>query len=124
MKIQHVRIARSTSYLDEVVAFYPDVLDLDVLSKFDDHDGFDGVMLGQRGDSMHFEFTRQHGAIVEDRPSPENLIVLYFDEAQWTDLESNIAATGTKLVPTNWRARLPRSMPRAACRGMLAVRLP
>jgi catechol 2,3-dioxygenase-like lactoylglutathione lyase family enzyme len=34
--VQHVRIARATNRLDDVVAFYRDILGLDVLSTFED----------------------------------------------------------------------------------------
>jgi catechol 2,3-dioxygenase-like lactoylglutathione lyase family enzyme len=98
MKIQHVRVARSTNRLDEVTAFYRDVLGLEVLARFDDHDGFDGVMLGQSGDSVHFEFTRERGAIGKHEPSPEDLVVLYFDDAEWPEAERRIATAGVTVV--------------------------
>lgn len=40
----HLRIARPTDKLAEVVKFYKDGLDFEVLYQFTDHDGFDGVM--------------------------------------------------------------------------------
>jgi len=43
--------------LDEVVRFYHEGLGLDELSRFADHDGYTGVMLGLPGATYHLEFT-------------------------------------------------------------------
>ena len=44
----HLRVARPTDKLVEVVKFYKDGLGFEVLYQFTDHDGFDGVMLGHK----------------------------------------------------------------------------
>jgi catechol 2,3-dioxygenase-like lactoylglutathione lyase family enzyme len=41
-----VRVARPTDRLDEVVKFYTDGLGLQILDRFEHHEGFDGVMVG------------------------------------------------------------------------------
>ncbi|MFW5692189.1 MAG: VOC family protein, partial [Chloroflexota bacterium] len=41
-----VRVARPTDQLAAVVAFYRDGLGLPVIAHFDDHAGYDGVILG------------------------------------------------------------------------------
>jgi catechol 2,3-dioxygenase-like lactoylglutathione lyase family enzyme len=38
----HLRVARPTDHLTEIVQFYRDGLGFEVLYEFDDHDGFDG----------------------------------------------------------------------------------
>src|ERR1041384_441627 len=43
------RVARPTDNLPEIVRFYRDGLGLEVLTSFENHDGFDGVMLGHKG---------------------------------------------------------------------------
>ena len=57
----HLRVARPTDDLAAVVEFYRDGLGLQVLGEFQDHDGFDGVMLGHKGAAYHLEFTRKAG---------------------------------------------------------------
>jgi catechol 2,3-dioxygenase-like lactoylglutathione lyase family enzyme len=96
-----VRIARATNRLDEITEFYCDVLGMDVLARFCDHDGFDGIMLGQAGDSMHFEFTQERGAIVPLAPSPEDLTVLYLEVAQWDALRAKLDAAGVATVASH-----------------------
>ena len=80
----HLRVARATDNLQAVVAFYRDALGFDPLASFEDHDGFDGVMLGHPGAAYHLEFTHRRGETVGRAPTEENLLVFYFpDRAQW-----------------------------------------
>lgn len=79
-----LRIARPTDQLEAVVAFYRDGLGFDVLTEFRDHDGFDGVMLGRKGSTYHFEFTRKSGHLSGRAPTEDNLLVFYLpDENDW-----------------------------------------
>jgi len=60
-KATTLRVARPTDHLEEIVRFYTDGLGLSRLGSFEDHDGFDGVMLGVPGAAYHLEFTRKRG---------------------------------------------------------------
>ncbi len=44
-----MRVARATDRLDDVVRFYVVGLGLNKLGSFENHDGFDGVMVGVPG---------------------------------------------------------------------------
>mgnify|MGYP001259413179 CR=1 FL=1 len=57
----HLRVSRRTDHLAELVQFYRDGLGFEVLYEFNDHDGFDGIMLGHKGAAYHLEFTRKSG---------------------------------------------------------------
>lgn len=57
----HLRVARPTDNLTEVMKFYRDGLGFEVLYEFRNHDGFDGVMLGHKGAAYHLEFTHKRG---------------------------------------------------------------
>ena len=82
--LAHLRVARPSDDLDAVVRFYRDGLGLDVLSEFNDHEGFDGVMLGRKGAGYHLEFTRNKGHRVGKAPTEDNLLVFYLpDRAEW-----------------------------------------
>jgi catechol 2,3-dioxygenase-like lactoylglutathione lyase family enzyme len=56
-----LRVARPTDDLDALLRFYRQGLGLKVLYRFEDHDGFDGVMLGHDNAPYHLEFTRARG---------------------------------------------------------------
>ena len=76
-----VRVARPTDRLGEIVDFYAGCLGLPELYRFTGHAGYDGVLLGLPGADHHLEFTsHEHGSPCP-APSPETLLVLYFDGA-------------------------------------------
>ena len=80
-----VRLARPTNHLDAVVHFYKEGLGLRELYRFENADGFDGVMLGVPGEAYHFEFTRAHGHDAGRAPTQDNLVVFYLpDRADWS----------------------------------------
>ena len=75
----HVRVARHTERLDEVVRFYRDGLGLREIGGFRDHDGYDGVFLELPGTGAHLEFT-SGGGHGTPAPHPESLLVLYLGD--------------------------------------------
>ena len=77
-----LRVARASDNLDALLRFYRDGLGLKVLGRFEDHDGFDGMMLGEEGAPYHLEFTRAHGHSVGRAPTPDNLLVFYRPELE------------------------------------------
>jgi catechol 2,3-dioxygenase-like lactoylglutathione lyase family enzyme len=95
----HLRVARPTDDLDAVVKFYRDGLGFDVLYEFQDHDGFDGVMLGHHGAAYHLEFTRKAGHNVGRAPTEENLLVFYLPDAnEWQRAVTRLERAGYKSV--------------------------
>ena len=72
-----IRIARPTDDLEACKRFYAVGLGLDVLASFEDHEGFDGVMIGGQDFLWHLEFTRAHGHPAGRAPGDDNLLVLY-----------------------------------------------
>ncbi len=74
-------------------------LDLRIVGSFENHDGFDGVMLGNADAGYHFEFTRCHTHPVAPSPTPEDLVVFYFpEEAGWTTRCTAMVEAGFKQV--------------------------
>ncbi len=95
----HLRIARPTDHMTEVIRFYHDGLGLDVLGSFEDHEGFDGVMLGRPGCSYHLEFTQRRGHRAGRAPTEENLLVFYLpDHDEWTQVVERMRAHGYEPV--------------------------
>lgn len=75
-----MRVARPTDDLDRLLPFYTDGLGLQILGSFEDHQGFDGVMLGLPGGPYHLEFTRCRHHAAGRAPTPDNLLVFYLPE--------------------------------------------
>ncbi len=57
----HLRVARPTDRMEEVLTFYSKALGFKLFGRFKDHDGFDGIILSHEGAGYHLEFTRKHG---------------------------------------------------------------
>ena len=96
-----LRIARPTDNLDALLRFYRDGLGLEVLYRFSDHDGFDGMMLGAAGAPYHLEFTCKPGHIVGRAPTEDNLLVFYYpDAAQWRRAIDRMTSHGFAPVPS------------------------
>ena len=94
-----LRVARPTDRLDEVVRFYSVGLGLSVLDSFQDHEGFDGTMLGHPGAPYHLEFTRKHGHRVGRAPTQDNLLVFYLPDAgEWERAVARVEKAGYKSV--------------------------
>ena len=91
----HLRIARPTDRLEDVVAFYKSVLGFLELGRFTDHDGFDGVMLGHPGMGYHLEFTHARGHHIGNARTQDNLLVFYIPDAlEWQAVTKYIEDQG------------------------------
>ncbi len=94
-----LRVARPTDNLKEVIEFYTKGLGLEVLYEFQDHEGFDGVMLGFPGTAYHLEFTSHRGHSVGRAPTEDNLLVFYFpDRTEWHNAIAQMSNTGYEPV--------------------------
>nr|WP_184141231.1 VOC family protein [Paraburkholderia atlantica] len=78
----HLRVARPVSELARTERMYCSALGLAVLARFQDHQGFDGVMLGSPGMDYHFEFTHCSERPVMPSPTSEDLLVFYIPDRQ------------------------------------------
>lgn len=77
-------MARANDDLAAQLALWGDGVGLATLASFENHAGFDGVVLGRPGASWHLELTRHRGRPVIRLPDPDDLLVLYEpDDAAW-----------------------------------------
>ncbi len=95
----HLRIARPVSNLSRTQSMYCRGLGLCVIGSFENHEGFDGVMLGMADASYHFEFTRCRAHPVVPAPTAEDLAVFYIPVlSEWQSACANMLAAGFKQV--------------------------
>ncbi len=81
---------------------YRDGIGLTVLGGFENHDGYDGVMLGFPDGLYHLEFTRQHGHVAPHAPTAEHLLVLYEpDSERWNAACERMISAGFRAVPAH-----------------------
>lgn len=79
-----LRIVRPTDNLEAVTQMYMNGLGLRLVSEFDNHEGFNGRILGHPGHPWHLEFTHHYGTTVGRAPTQDNLLVFYIpDKLEW-----------------------------------------
>jgi hypothetical protein len=94
-----MRIARPVSDLQRSRDMYVRGMRLAVLGSFDEHCGFDGVMLGAPGAAIHCEFTRRRSHPIIPTPSVEDLVVVYIPDAlEWQRSCDDMTRAGFTLV--------------------------
>jgi catechol 2,3-dioxygenase-like lactoylglutathione lyase family enzyme len=97
----HLRIAKPVSDLARTQAMYRQALGLEVVGSFQDHEGFDGVMLGMPGAQYHFEFTHCRAHPVAPSPTAEDLVVFYIPLlTDWNGACARMLAAGFRQVPS------------------------
>lgn len=93
MAAMQVRVARPTGDLERACAFYRDAVELPVLSSFDDHAGYSGVILGVPDATHQLELVFHDE--VEPSPTSEDQLVFYLGSAAAvTDRAARIEAAG------------------------------
>jgi len=94
-----LRVARPTDDLEALLPFYRNGLGFDVLDRFQDHDGFDGVMLGRPGAPYYLEFTRAHGHVAGRAPTQDHLPIFYLPAIEeWQAAVDRMEAAGFSAV--------------------------
>jgi prolyl oligopeptidase len=96
-----MRVARPTDNLDEISKMYQLGLDLNVLGQFENHDGFDGMILGHSKYPYHLEFTHHRGTKVGGAPTSDNLLIFYVEDvSEWKKACGKMAYAGFMVVPS------------------------
>ena len=55
INVPTLRVARATDDLEALIPFYCEGLGLEILYRFEEHDGIDGLMVGHPSSPYHFE---------------------------------------------------------------------
>ncbi len=96
-----LRVARPTDNISRLRNFYETGLGFVQLAAFEDHQGFDGLILGHAQWPYHLEFTHQRGHTIGRAPSADNLIVLYLpDHADWVAATTRMQRAGFDPAPS------------------------
>lgn len=99
LPVAAVRFTRASTALEECRRFYQEVIGLDLLFDFRDHDGYDGVVLGLPDRSVQLELIRFHGRPAAEADQ-ENALVLYVEDGG-AALRERLGERVDLLVPEN-----------------------
>lgn len=92
LKPKRFRVARPTDQLAAVKKFYVDALGLQVVGSFEDHDGYDGLILGSGQAGYEIEFTSHADGSPCPSPTADNLLVFYLANAD------ELSAVGARMA--------------------------
>jgi catechol 2,3-dioxygenase-like lactoylglutathione lyase family enzyme len=73
-----LRVARHTDNLEPIIEFYTDILGLEIIGEFKNHNNYDGVFIGKEGLDWHLEFTTSSDG-VNHEPDKDDLLVFYVE---------------------------------------------
>jgi hypothetical protein len=96
-----MRVARPTDNLAAIAEMYAKGLGFTALARFEDHQGFDGVILGHPEQPYHIEFTAHRGHEVGNAPTQDHLLVFYIpDQNEWESACTQMLAAGFRAAPS------------------------
>lgn len=90
------RFARHTNNLESLKSFYCNVLGLEILGGFENHDGYDGVFIGKPDENWHLEFTKSN-EVVDFNFGEEDILVFYPNSK--LEYESLVERITTNSIP-------------------------
>lgn len=70
------RFARHTNDLEKIKFFYTNILGLEILGSFENHDSYDGVFIGKPNLDWHLEFTKSD-EIIAFNFNEDDILVFY-----------------------------------------------
>ena len=82
------RYARHSSNINALCAFYTEVLGLRLLGRFENHDGYDGVFIGEPGQSWHLEFTQSDSPSTARFDEDDALVFYPPNRAAYTQIKT------------------------------------
>jgi hypothetical protein len=100
------RYARHTSNLQLVKDFYIDIIGLEYLGSFENHNDYDGIFLGYKNADWHIEFTVSPDAPISTFDEDDLLVFYMKCEQELLAKQQELLAKNIKLeVPKNpyWR---------------------
>src|SRR5260370_14155288 len=90
-----MRIARPVRAIAASLHFYVEVLGLEHLGGFHDHDGYDGAFVGVTGADWHIELTRHSSGLPRPTPTDEDLLVLYLSSGDVAAAAARLERAGS-----------------------------
>jgi catechol 2,3-dioxygenase-like lactoylglutathione lyase family enzyme len=89
-----MRVARPTKDIERAVNFWTRVVGFEILSSFEDHDGYDGVIFGYPNAQWELEVTRQSSGQPRPTPTDEDIIVLYVNHDSADTIVERLQCSG------------------------------
>lgn len=97
-----LRVVRPTDNLKQIALMYSKALGFEKVKQFDDHDGFDGVVLSHVKHPYHLAFTQERGVTVGKAPTHDHLLVFYVAcSREWERACRSMIDAGFAVIESN-----------------------
>ncbi len=97
-----LRVTRPTDNLNEITDMYVNGLGVRLLGSCEDHNGFDGSIIGHESHPYHLEFIHHRGSVVGSTPTQDSLLIFYMPQHEiFTQCCERIDKTGFIVVPAD-----------------------
>lgn len=91
------RVARHTQDIKKMCAFYCDILNFEILGKFENHNKYNGVFIGLKDNNWHLEFTESENE-ANHTTDEDDLLVFYSKSIdQHNEILKNISKNNIKI---------------------------
>lgn len=84
------RYARHTQDLEQIKRFYQDIIGLDIISSFKDHDGYDGLFFSKGESNWHLEFTASKRLPIHSFDLEDALVFYPTSLKEWNIIIANL----------------------------------
>ncbi len=96
------RYARHSPDINRLADFYTHVIGLKLISRFEAHNGYNGIFLGPKGSSWHLEFTESDEPPNHSFDEEDNLVFYPESSDEWETILQQIKVHGlSEVVPKN-----------------------
>ena len=93
-----LRVARHTNDLEKIKVFYLSILEFELLGSFNNHDLYDGILIGNSNLDWHFEFT-QSNENAEHHFDEDDILVLYPEtRKEYNSMINKILYSNTSII--------------------------
>lgn len=89
-----MRVAHPTNDIERAVNFWSHVIGFEILSRFENHDGYDGAILGFPDTQWELEVTRHSSGLPRPTPTDEDIIALYLDRDEANEIIDRLRLAG------------------------------
>ena len=93
-----LRVARHTNNLENIKSFYANILGLEILGGFENHNNYDGIFIGKPSENWHLEFTKSKEKINISCNEEDYLVFYPENQLEYDQILKNIEANKIKFI--------------------------
>ena len=93
-----LRVARHTNDLENIKSFYVNILGLEFLGGFENHNNYEGIFIGKPSENWHLEFTKSKEKININCNEEDYLVFYPENQLEHDQILKNIEANNIKFI--------------------------